>query len=67
MDHLTALCEQIFIDSKIASNLTMGRTKTAAIVKNVLRNKLMKTKKVFLKTNKDDWTKQYVPTDKHHT
>lgn len=36
MDHLTALCKEIFIDSKIASNLSMGRTKTAAIVKNVI-------------------------------
>jgi len=36
MDHLTALCKEIFVDSKIASNLSMGRTKTAATVKNVI-------------------------------
>ena len=36
MDHLTALCKKIFVDSKIASNLSMGRTKTTAIVKNFI-------------------------------
>jgi len=36
MDHITALCKEIFVDSKIASNLSMGRTKTAAIVKNII-------------------------------
>jgi len=36
MDHLTGLCKEIFVDTKIASNLRMGRTKMTAIVKKVI-------------------------------
>jgi len=35
-DHLAKICKKAFPDSKVALNLTLGRTKSKAVVKNII-------------------------------
>ncbi|KAI8117673.1 SCAN domain-containing protein 3 [Lucilia cuprina] len=51
-DHLVNVCQSSFSDSDIATNMSLGRTKANAIVKNVIGKKQFSTVCELLRNNK---------------
>ncbi|XP_037828362.1 uncharacterized protein LOC119616162 isoform X2 [Lucilia sericata] len=50
-DHLTKVCQHSFKDSNTAANITLGRTKANAIIKNIVGAKQFSDVTNLLKTN----------------